>query len=87
MEPILVGYNNDSMPGGEATLDVQWVMGVGQGITFMIIIISLIMIIILQIIIIIINNMMMMMKIIRGSNYDVVISRGRLYLKLGDCSG
>ena len=32
MEPVLVGYNDDSSPGGEATLDVQWVMGVGQGV-------------------------------------------------------
>ena len=31
-QPLLTGYNNDSMPGGEATLDVQWVMGVGQGV-------------------------------------------------------
>ena len=31
-EPTLIGYNNDTMPGGEATLDVQWVMGIGQGV-------------------------------------------------------
>lgn len=30
--PVLSGFNNDSMPGGEATLDVQWVMGIGQGV-------------------------------------------------------
>jgi len=30
--PNLVGFNNDSFPGGEATLDIQYVSGVGVGI-------------------------------------------------------
>jgi subtilase family serine protease len=30
--PTVIGYNDDSNPGGEASLDIQWIAGVGQGV-------------------------------------------------------
>jgi hypothetical protein len=30
--PMIVGQNDPSNPGGESTLDIQYVMGVGAGV-------------------------------------------------------
>jgi hypothetical protein len=30
--PTVVGYNDETQPGGEASLDIQWIAGVGQGV-------------------------------------------------------
>lgn len=30
--PTIIGFNDDSNPGGEASLDIQWIAGVGQGV-------------------------------------------------------
>lgn len=34
-QPVIVGQNNQSIPGGESTLDIQYVMGVGAGVPTM----------------------------------------------------
>lgn len=30
-KPIIHGVNKESQPGGESTLDIQYVMGIGAG--------------------------------------------------------